>query len=270
MHGGGGGLATGGSRDRGVRRADYSFLGRWQWGVAHLAILALLLGLAALGFWQLRRLEERQVTNQVGQARHAAEPLDLEEMVRAAGSESETLELRRVTTKGEWDPAYEVYVRSQVRAGRSGLWVVTPLVLADGRAVMVNRGWIPVELNRAEAAPPPGEMEISGVVRASRSRSALGPTDNPGVEDTVARVDLSVLDDHVPYPLLGVYLEESTANPANWPLRLQEPVFDDEGSHLIYAVQWFSFAVVALAGYGFLIRAKAHRRYRPAESRPVH
>ncbi len=244
--------------------ADYSFLGRWRWGVAHLGVLALLLVLISLGLWQLRRLEERQVTNQVGLARHAAEPLDLQAMVQGAGPDLDTLEYRRASTRGEWDPSYEVYVRSQVRDGRSGLWVVTPLVLEDGQAVMVNRGWVPVELNRTEAAPLPGGVEVIGVVRASRSRSALGPTDQPGVEDTIARVDLSLLDTYVPYPLLGVYLEESTDNPEAWPLRLQEPVFDDEGSHLVYAVQWFSFAVVGLVGYLALIRATAHRRYRPA------
>ena len=252
--------------DRIRKRADYSFLGRWQWGVAHLTVLALLLVLVSLGLWQLRRLEERQVANQVGLARTLAEPLDLESMVDSAGSELDTLEFRRAVTRGEWDATYEVYVRSQVRDGRSGLWVITPLVLGDGRAVMVNRGWIPVESNRSEAAPPPGRVELTGVVRTSRSRSALGPTDRPGVEDTISRVDLTLLDDYAPYQLLGVYLEESTVNPNGWPLRLEAPVFDDEGSHLVYAVQWFSFALVGLLGYGAFIRATAHRRYRPAES----
>lgn len=254
------------SQDRPKKGADYSFLGRWQWAVAHVAVLAILLILIGLGMWQLRRLEERQVANEVGLARYTAEPLDLEQMVRGAGADLDTLENRRAVTRGQWDPTYEVYVRSQVRDGRSGLWVVTPLVLEGGQAVMVNRGWIPVELDRAQVLPPPGMAEVTGVVRASRTRSALGPTDQPGVEDTVARVDLGVLDEYVPHQLLGVYLDESTQNPGAWPLRLKPPELDDEGSHLIYAVQWFSFALVGLVGYGALIRARAHRRYRPAES----
>lgn len=247
-----------------MSRPSYAFLGSWRWAVAHVSVLALVLLFVSLGLWQLRRLEERRVSNQVGLARATSEPLDLAAMVAGAGADSDTLEYRRATTGGEWDPAYEVYVRSQVRDGQSGLWVVTPLVLPDGRAVMVNRGWIPVELHRSRASPPAGVMAIDGVVRASRSRSALGPEDRPGVEDTIARVDLAVLGSYVPYPLLGVYLDESTPNPAPWPLRLEEPVFDDEGSHFVYAVQWFSFAVVALVGYGALVRSRAHRRHRPA------
>jgi len=247
-----------------VKRADYSFLGRWQWAVAHLAVLTLVLVLVNLGLWQLRRLEERRLDNQVGMARNAADPLDLEAMVAGAGSEIDTLEFRRAVTRGEWDADYEVYVRSQVREGRSGLWVITPLVLADDRAVMVNRGWIPVELDRRAAGPPVGEVEVTGIVKASRPRSALGPEDRPGRDDTIARVDLAVLDSYVPHPLVGVYLEESSPNPSEWPLRLAQPAFDDEGSHLVYAVQWFSFALVALVGYGAMIRATAHRRYRPA------
>lgn len=232
--------------------------------VAHLVVLSLVLVMVNLGLWQLRRLDERRLDNQVGMARNAADPLDLAAMVSGAGPDVGTLELRRAFTRGEWDIAYEVYVRSQVRDGRSGLWVVTPLVLADGRAVMVNRGWIPVELDRRAAAPPAGEVEVSGVVRASRARSTLGPEDRPGRDDTIARVDLGVLDGYVPHPLVGVYLDESSANPSEWPLRLPAPTFDDEGSHLVYAVQWFSFALVGLVGYGAMIRATAHRRYRPA------
>ena len=227
-------------------------------------VLSLVLVLVNLGFWQLRRLEERRLGNQVGMARFAADPLDLESMVAGAGSEIDTLEFRRAVTRGEWETDFEVYVRSQVRDGRSGLWVVTPLVLADDRAVMVNRGWIPVELDRRAARPPVGEVEVTGVVRASRPRSILGPEDRPGREDTIARVDLSVLDSYVPHPLVGVYLEESSLNPSEWPLRLAQPTFDDEGSHLVYAVQWFSFALVGVVGYGAMIRATAHRRYRPA------
>lgn len=249
-----------------MKRPGYAFLGSWRWAVAHLVVLALVMALVSLGLWQLRRLEERQLANQVGMARSAAESLDLVAMVGSAGADLDTLEYRKAAAGGEWDAAYEVYVRSQVRDGRSGLWVVTPLILEDGRAVMVNRGWIPAELDRGEAAPPQGRVEVSGTVRASRRRASLGPTDRPGVEDTIARVDLEVLDGFVPQQLLGVYLEESSPNPQAWPLRLQPPTFDDEGSHLVYAVQWFSFALVALVGYGALIRARAHRRHRPAES----
>ncbi len=231
-----------------------------------MVLLALVITFVNLGLWQLRRLDERQLSNQVGLARYDAESFDLVAMVDSAASEVDTLEFRRARVSGEWDASYEVYVRSQVRNGRSGLWVVTPLVLEDGRAVMVNRGWIPVGLDRGEVAPPSGVADVSGVVMASRSRSVLGPEDRPGIEDTVARVDLGVLDGYTPFPLLMVYLEESSPNPAAWPLRLDPPSFDDEGSHFAYAFQWFSFAVVALVGYGFFIRARAHRRYRPAES----
>ena len=227
-------------------------------------VLSLVLVLVNLGFWQLRRLEERRLGNQVGMARFAADPLDLESMVAGAGSEIDTLEFRRAVTRGEWETDFEVYVRSQVRDGRSGLWVVTPLVLADDRAVMVNRGWIPVELDRRAARPRWGRWKSPGWSGHPGPRSILGPEDRPGREDTIARVDLSVLDSYVPHSLVGVYLEESSLNPSEWPLRLAQPTFDDEGSHLVYAVQWFSFALVALVGYGAMIRATAHRRYRPA------
>jgi surfeit locus 1 family protein len=47
------------------------------------------------------------------------------------------------------------------------------------------------------------------------------------------------------------------ANAAELPVTALPPSFDDEGSHLAYAIQWFSFALIGLVGYLFLIRRSA-------------
>lgn len=56
----------------------------------------------------------------------------------------------------------------------------------------------------------------------------------------------------MPYPLLAMYLEalpEAGAPPGRFPRPAPE-IELSEGSHLVYAIQWFSFAFIALAGYG--------------------
>ena len=73
---------------------------------------------------------------------------------------------------GIFDPGEEVLVRSQVHDGIAGWHVITPLVLADGRAVLVNRGWVPLEMDAVPvpAAPPSGQVTVTGWVSLTRVR----------------------------------------------------------------------------------------------------
>ena len=62
-------------------------------------------------------------------------------------------------------PTRQILIDNKVAAGRAGFHVVTPLSLADGRVVLVNRGWIAQTASRAvlpEAPPPPGVVTVQG------------------------------------------------------------------------------------------------------------
>ena len=240
---------------------------RWllapRWLLAHVVVLIVAIVFVNLGFWQLRRLEERRLDNAVGESRFEAGPVDLGTLIEAAGDDEESLEYRRATVTGVFQPEDEVLIRSQVHQGGAGFHVVTPLVREDGSGALVNRGWIPLVLDQvpvSEAPPPQGTVTVEGWVRPGQIRGSLGPTDPAeGRLVTMSRVDIDRIQQQVPYQLDPVYLSLLQGDEAELPIPAAAPTFDDEGSHLAYAIQWFSFALIGLVGYFFLIRRTARR-----------
>ena len=221
-------------------------------------VVTLAITFVSLGMWQLRRNDERRLDNAVGDARISEEATSLLTLIEGAGADVVTLEYRRVSVTGVFDPANEVLIRSQVSLGNAGFHVVTPLVLPGGEAVLVNRGWIPLVLDQVpvgDAPPPQGEVTVEGWIHRSQTRGAFGPTDPPdGRLTTLNRVDVDRIAAQVPYQVVPVYLVEIAASGGALPTPVAHPAFDDNGPHLAYAIQWFGFAVVGLVGYGFLIR----------------
>jgi len=231
--------------------------------MAHIVVLVLAVVFVNLGFWQLRLLEERQLTNAVAEARYTAAPETLEIMLSAAGGDVGSLEYRRATFTGVFEPEHEVLIRSQVHQGSAGFHVVTPLVGEGGSAVLVNRGWVPLGLDDVpvvDAPPPEGTVSILGWVRPSQQRQALGPEDpEDGRLVTMNRVDIDRIQQQVPFDLDPVYLSLLGEQEEGRPILAEEPEFSDEGSHLAYAIQWFAFAVIGIVGYIALIRRSSKR-----------
>lgn len=212
----------------------------------------------SLGLWQLRRLEERQLDNAVAESRYLAPPEDLADLLSAAGSDTGSLEYRRVTAKGVYATDEEVLVRSQVYRDQAGFHVVTPLVLDGGGAVLVNRGWVPLALDTPpvdEASPPAGDVTVTGWIHTTQTRPALGPADpEQGDLDVVNRVDISRIQQQTAVDLAPIYLVLEEPINEDLPVPVAAPTFDDEGSHLAYAIQWFGFTLIGIVGYGFLLR----------------
>jgi surfeit locus 1 family protein len=213
-----------------------------------------------LGFWQLRRFEERRLQNTIWQSRLAAEPLPIEDALSGAGGDLASLEYRHVLARGTFAQSDEVFVRSQVMEGIAGFHIITPLVLSDGTALLVNRGWIPLEIGEAgppaSAAPPPsGTIEIGGLIRLTQVRRSIGPIDpDEGVLKVVARVDIDRLAQQIPFGLVPVYVVEQGGPSSAFPRLVEPPNVTDEGPHLSYAIQWFAFALIGAVGYLFLLR----------------
>jgi surfeit locus 1 family protein len=230
---------------------------------AHVVVVTLAILFINLGFWQLSRMEERRLENAVGESRFAEEPQDLTALLEGAGGDTGSLEFRRATVTGEYQPADEVLIRSQVYQAVSGFHVITPLVGEDGTAVLVNRGWVPLDADEVPvtaAAPPEGEVTVTGWIRPAQTRGALGPTDpEEGRLVTMNRVDIERIQQQVPYPLEPVYLSALEGTEGELPVPASGPTFEDEGPHLGYAIQWFSFALIGVVGYFFLLRRAVRR-----------
>lgn len=244
----------------------YRFALRPRWILSHLFVLALVVAMASAGFWQLDRLQEKKDRNARVEARTAEEVVAVETLTApGAYDEADGLEFRRVTATGTYRADQEVLVRSRSRDGAPGSWVLTPLALADGTEVAVNRGWIS-NSGQLEAVPeryaaPGGEVTVTGLVRRTETRGSFGPTDpSEGTLRNLARADVERLDEQVPEDLLPVYVQLEEQDPAGArgarPTPVPIPALD-EGPHLSYAVQWAIFTTVALVGYPLILRRRA-------------
>ena len=100
------------------------------------------LGTARLGWWQLDRAAQKNVMQTLLDERRALPPLP---MTALANDETSALQQhhRQLRLRGEWLGQHTVFLDNRQMEGRPGFFVVTPLRLEDGSAVLVQRGWIP-------------------------------------------------------------------------------------------------------------------------------
>lgn len=229
-----------------------------RWMVATVVVVVLAAVFVRLGFWQLSRLEERRLSNTVGQERLDSDPVDLRLALEEAGDDLESLEYRRVFVAGEYDTSEEVLIRSQVELGQAGFHVITPLVTDDGSAVLVNRGWVPLTMDTppVDSSPETGSQEVEGWVHLTETRPPLGAEEPPGAQDVFNRVDIDRMSEQMSYDLTQVYIAAIGEGSGELPVPVDPPDFSDEGPHLAYAIQWFAFAAVGLIGFYFLLRRR--------------
>lgn len=244
--------------------SSYAFARRPSWILRHVLIVVLVVVMVNLGLWQLRRLDEKRDRNALVEARGDEPVAQVEDVVSSDDplSVGDELRYRRVTAAGTYDVADQVLVRNRSFQEAPGSWVLTPLVLDDGSAIVVNRGWVPVtgELPLdPSAAPPGGPVTVQGTLQQTEVRGSFGPRDPAeGRLDTLSRVDLARLQRQIDAPLLPVWLEltDQDPPPGDQPTYVEPPVLD-EGPHFSYAVQWFIFSTIAVIGYPLILRRKA-------------
>jgi len=236
----------------------YAFAKTPRWLAGHALFAVLLTIFVFAGFWQVSRYQQRSAVNNAVTSRQDVEAIEIGALL--ANTEPTEAEYRTVLVSGEFDGP-DVILRSQALDGSPGCNILTKLVKPDGRAVIVNRGWIPLKACEApeEAAitPPTEALTVTGRVRQSRQRGRFGAIDPAeGVLSIMARVDLDRLQQQIEQPLEAVYVEQVTPTTEGLLVRLPEPATDG-GPHLGYAVQWFSFAAVAIVGYPIVLRNQA-------------
>jgi len=252
----------------------YRFLFRPKWIAFHLLVLVMIVAMINLGFWQLRRLDQRREFNAEVRANEAAAVVPLPEVLpdgaQPTGDQLDALEWRRVTATGRFDATGELLVDQRSQDGLAGQVVLTPLVLDDGRVLLVERGFVPLAIGNqpVEVAPPPDDtVTVTGRLRASERRRAGGITDADTSDNVIPRVDIRALADELPGDVVPMFIEmtELPADQAGpYPELLAEPALS-EGPHLGYAVQWFIFSTCAAVGWVLAVRRSIRtRRKAPA------
>jgi len=186
--------------------------------------LAVALVCVRLGVWQLDRLGQRRARNAVLAARLALPPLQL-----VRGTPADSAQQRRLIARGVYDFAGELIGPPRSFDGTPGVALVTPLRLADGSTVFVDRGWV----------PSPDARHVD--------QTLYREPDSATVEGVGAVSPRGFSD--VPFVLQQTGTAAAQGLPRRWPA----PSLDN-GPHLSYAIQWFSFALIIVVGTGALLR----------------
>ena len=224
-----------------------------------LATIVAVVIFVAAGQWQQRRMHEKESLRARFDAAAALAPVALAELPVSADWNS--LRYRAVTATGEYDPRRQILLDNRVHDGHAGYDVMTPLVLAGGRAVLVNRGWTPQGASRAQlpnVAPPPGTVTVRGrivtpatnVFRLGKD-AAGGPPDGPvwqSIDPTrfAATTGMAVL------PVLIEATDATISGRDDGLVRDRAaPDFGVE-KHEIYMVQWYAFAALAIVLWAIL------------------
>ena len=245
-----------------VPQSQLSFLLSRRW-IGFALFVVVLAGVCfRLGQWQMDRLEERRDDNEVISRHLAEDPVPLPTVLGPGDDVDDALEWTRVRATGTYDVEHEVTVTFTTRDGAPGVDVVTPLVLQDGSAILVDRGWLATQ-NNAERpenvpAPPPGNVTVTGWLRQNSGADdhAVEPADGQ-----VRAISSDGMASSVPYDLVSGYLNlRSQEPPAATSLELEPRPELGQGPHFFYGLQWWFFAALALFGLFWFARAELKER----------
>ena len=242
-----------------------------RWFLATLLVIAGAALCARLGIWQLDRLQQRRAANAHYIEMQAESALQLP---KDSSLDLASMEYRAISVSGNYDFAHQVAIRNQSYKDENGYHLLTPLVFDNGKAVLVDRGWIPAignaqpsewsKYDQAQAAT------VHGILRLSRDKADFTGETDPPLEPGQTRLDVWTfpniprIQQQMTYQLLPVYIQlDPDPNATNPPIPYQPEVDLTEGPHQGYAIQWFSFATILIVGYPFYVRR--HRTSDPTE-----
>ena len=221
------------------------------WGV-HLLMVAAVVVTGLLGRWQLDVWREHRADTSTAVTRES--PVALDDVLGPDDAFPAGGVGRPVVVEGRWDQAHTVLVSGKERDGRTGYWVVTPVVTGTGSAVPVVRGW--AEDPSQAPSPPTGQASLVGLLQPPEDTGV--PDDDPG-DDVLPELSITDLLPRAPYDLYGGYVVATDRDvpggtsatgmaglAAVTPAHLPGPDAATALRNLLYAFQWWVFGAFAI------------------------
>ena len=230
------------------------------WLVTLLAA-ALAIAFLALGRWQWRR-GEASAAQREAFARGA-------DAVQVLGSAklAEVARFTRLSVSGRYRPDRQFLLDNHTHGGSAGYEVLTPLELADGRTVLVDRGWVAFTGSRARLpdigfTPPPLVTVVGRVSEVPSAGLAFGRS-APALTGTWPRLTsyprIPELDAALGRTLEQRILLLDPAQPYGYLREWQPPGLPPE-RHWAYAIQWWLFAAVLAAIWATMTARRARQK----------
>ncbi len=222
---------------------------------------------ARLGFWQLDRARQKQQIAADMRERRALPPLPAEALARDEASLA-AQRYRSITLRGQWVSERTVYLDNRQMDGHPGFFVVTPLRLPGGDAVLVQRGWLQRNFQERERLrpieTPAGEVTVTGrVVPPPSSLFSLGAAGTGLIRQNLPLAEFARETGLHLRPLSIQQQDGESATPDPLQRRWPEPQVD-VGKHHGYAFQWFALSLLAAGLYvWFQIISPFRRRRAP-------
>jgi surfeit locus 1 family protein len=219
---------------------------------------------ARLGVWQLDRAAQKIALKQAIEERSALPPLPAQALAASADELPGQLH-RRITLGGEWVGSATVFLDNRQMNGRVGFFVVTPLKLADGSAVLVQRGFVVRDVDERTRLPaiatPAGPVSLDARIAPPPARLyEFGGSDTGAIRQNLDVSAFARETQLVLRPLSVLQLEGGSARSADglqrdWP---QAPI--DVSRHHGYAFQWFALCALVAGLYVWfqIIRPRRH------------
>ena len=235
-----------------------------------LLALSSLVVLVGLGNWQMSRKAWKDALVQQIEAGLRSAPVALGEALRGwpclAAKNCLFPEYARVRVRGRFEHDRERYFYAPDPSLGPGVHVYTPLVLEDGRRVMVNRGFVPEQLRapaKREAGQSKGTIEIVGLLRGPGEKAMFTPENDQdgnlwfwrdlgGMSGCGAEARGSYCASYV---RAFVDAEAEPANPGGWP-KGGATNLQIANRHLEYALTWYGLALVLVGIYGVFARSR--------------
>jgi surfeit locus 1 family protein len=249
--------------------------GAFRWSASWPMTLLTVLGVVAfilLGRWQWHRAQQSQTLQ--AQFRAGTDALtDLDHHPAAS-----LPRYAHVSAHGHYDGTHQFLLDNMSHDGYPGYQVLTPLTLADGRTLIVNRGWVPISQSRRDLpnvalpADPDGIADPGGLTdRGGLPAAPMGRLDNlpvPGIAlghaapasggtwpKLTSFPTMADLSTALGRPLESRQLLLDADQPLGY-VRDWQPPGMSPARHLSYAIQWWGFAAVAAVLYVSLNRRR--------------
>ena len=221
-----------------------------------LVCLAILIG---LGVWQLQRKVWKENLIAAMTTRLDAPPQPLPPSGQWSALTQDGEEFRHVAFTATFVPGEEALVYTPGSALRAdikgpGYFVFAPGKLADGRTVVVDRGFVPLDRkDKATRAPgePQGPVSVVGYLRWPESRGLFTPADDTKgnvwyLRDSAAMAVAKHWGEVAPF-----YVDQEGPVPPGGLPAPGKIVVRLPDNHLQYAITWFGLGAALLGVYGF-------------------
>lgn len=216
--------------------------------------------LLALGAWQLDRRADKHALIATLESRLSADPVPLPARI----DDPKAWAFRRVTLTGRFVDGRDLLLSGRPRQGQAGYELVSLFQPDDGGpAVLVNRGFVPLEWRDPAARPPlvlpAGALTPAGVARLPAPRLFMQPENDPVKMGAWVWLDMPAVQTALGAQALAPLVVELQTVNGETPQGRPEPNrqrIDLPDNHLLYALTWWALAAALAAVYIFWRRLK--------------